>query len=277
MKRSTVMGLLALAVLTATLPACVEAPITGRKQLMLLSATQENELGEQAYAEVLKESRASSNAAARAVLERVGRRIAAVAHQPDFQWDFTLIESDQANAFALPGGKVAIYTGIFPLCKNEAGLAAVVGHEVAHAVLRHGGERISQNLVVQLLGVGISEAMSESNPELRSGVLAAFGAGTTVGVLLPFSRTHENEADEVGMRFMARAGYDPSEAPALWERMAEQSGASPPEFLSTHPAHETRIARLRQLVPAMRAQYERAPMQYGAGETLPAVAPPPSR
>ena len=252
--------------------ACQQAPITGRQQFIILPRSQEIAMGERAYAEVLEQSKLSNNAQAVAIVERVGKRIARAAHEPDFNWEFKLIESNRANAFCLPGGKVAVYTGILPLCENEAGLAAVMGHEAAHAVLRHGAERISQGLAVNLLGIGISQMLKSKDPKVRQGVLAAFGAGTTVGIVLPYSREHEREADRVGMRYMARAGYDPAEAVALWERMAEAGGKGPPEFLSTHPASEKRVELLRGILPEMRDWYERAAQQFGTGETLPVAA-----
>jgi len=251
------------------LAACQQTPITGRRQFIMLSRGQEMSLGEQAWQQVLSDSRLSHDAAAVAIVERVGRRVAATAHQPDFEWEFKLIDSRQVNAFCLPGGKVAIYAGILPVCKNEAGLAAVIGHEITHATHRHGAERISQGMAVQLLAIGVSKAMESSDPQLREGIMGAFGAGASVGVLLPYSRLHENEADEVGMRYMARAGYDPAEAVALWERMAALGGARPPEILSTHPVPEKRIRRLRGLLRLARQEYDAAPEKYGSGEMLP--------
>ena len=269
MMRGRAAGIVPACLLLLLLAACQTVPITGRRQLLLMTRSQELSLGEEAYREVLKESKLSNDQAAIAILDRVGRRIAAKAQEPDFQWEFKLIESDQVNAFCLPGGKVAVYTGILPVCKNEAGLAAVIGHEVSHASARHGGERMSHNMVAQLLAAGISKAMQSGDPQLRAGVLAAYGAGATVGVMLPYSRLHENEADEMGVRLMARAGYDPSESIALWERMAALGGERPPEFLSTHPAPEKRIERFRRLLPAAREEYEKAAERYGSGEALP--------
>ena len=255
------------------LAACQQAAITGRRQFIVIPRSHEISLGTQAYADVLKESTLSRDAAAAAIVERVGQRIARATHEPDFEWEFKLVESEQANAFCLPGGKVVIYTGILPSCKNEAGLAAVMGHEAAHAVLRHGAERMSQGLAVSIAEMGINQVLKSNDPQVRRNVLAIFGAGASVGVLLPYSREHEREADRVGMRFMARAGYDPAEAVALWKRMAETGGKGPIEFLSTHPSSEKRVELLQQILPEMRKRYERAPQKFGTGETLPVKGP----
>jgi len=182
-----------------------------------------------------------------------------------FQWEVTVIKDDKtANAFALPGGKMAVYTGIFPMAKTEAGLAAVMGHEVVHALARHGAERMSQgqvaNTLLQVAGAAIG--LSGGNPMLGQATMAALGAGAQVGVLLPFSRKHESEADYVGILLAADAGYDPRESVALWERMAQASGGGgPAEFLSTHPGHGTRIDQLKEWMPEAMAIYQkRAPM-----------------
>jgi len=250
------------------LAACRQAPVTGRKQLILVTAAQEAEMGEQAYAEVLRTSKLSDDEEMTALLHRVGERIAAAAERPDFRWEFNLIASDQVNAFALPGGKVAFYTGILPICRNEAGVACVMGHEVAHVLARHGAERVSQGLLVEVIGAGLAIALKSKDPKVRNGVLAAYGLGSSVGVLLPYSRTHESEADRIGIELTAKAGYDPSEAPALWERMAELGGSVSPEFLSTHPDPERRAAALRAVLPEMERFYRAAPRQYGMGAAL---------
>ena len=253
------------------LAACQQAPVTGRRQLILVTAAQEAEMGEQGYAEVLRTSKLSDDAEMTGTLRRVGARIAAAANRPDFQWEFNLIESDQVNAFALPGGKVAFYTGILPICRNEAGVACVMGHEVAHVLARHGAERVSQGVLVEAVGAGLAVALRSKDPAVRNGVLAAYGLGASVGVLLPYSRTHESEADRIGIELAARAGYDPAEAPALWDRMAELGGSGTPEFfsfLSTHPNSARRAAELRRVLPEMENIYRSAPHQYGAGIVL---------
>jgi len=250
------------------LAACQQAPVTRRRQLILVTAAQEAEMGEQAYAEVLRTSKLSDDAEMTGTLRQVGARIAAAANRPDFQWEFNLIESDQVNAFALPGGKVAFYTGILPICRNEAAVACVMGHEVAHVLARHGAERVSQVVLVEAVGAGLAVALGSKDPAVRNGVLAAYGLGTSVGVLLPYSRTHESEADRIGIELMAQAGYDPAEAPALWERMAGLGGSGSPEFLSTHPDPDRRADALRAVLPEMENIYRSAPRQYGAGIVL---------
>ena len=178
-----------------------------------------------------------------------------------FQWEVTVIKDDKtANAFALPGGKMAVYTGIFPMAKTEAGLAAVMGHEVVHALARHGSERMSQGQVtnIGLQVIGAAVGLSSKNPMLSQSTMAALGAGAQVGVLLPFSRKHESEADYVGILLAADAGYDPRESVALWERMAHMSGGEgTAEFLSTHPSHDTRIDQLKEWMPEAMAIYQK--------------------
>ncbi|HPD29041.1 MAG TPA: M48 family metallopeptidase [Phycisphaerae bacterium] len=246
---------------------CSTVAETGRKQIMLVSAEQEQRLGLDAYQEVLAKEKRSSDPRMTAIVERVGRRIAAVANRPDFQWEFALLESDQVNAFCLPGGKIAVYTGLLPIARNEAGLAVVVGHEVAHAVARHGGERLSQRLSAEIIQELLATGLSRASPMVRTGALQAFGIGTNVGVLLPYSRTHETEADQIGLMYAARAGYDPREALALWQRMEAAGKNRPPEFLSTHPREARRIERLGKLMPQAMKAYEASPHRYGLGET----------
>jgi len=261
--------------LVAMLVGCRSVPFTGRKQLLLIGSNQELALGEEAYREVLKDVKLSDNAAMTEILVRVGQRIASVTSDTeDFEWEFSLIESKAVNAFCLPGGKVAVYTGILPICRTEGGLAAVVGHEVAHALARHGAERMSHGMVAGLVGMGIGTAMQSADPAIREGVMAVYGAGATVGVVLPFSRAHEDEADEIGVRLMARAGYEPIEAVELWERMSQLEGDRPPEWLSTHPLPENRVERLRRLLPTMQHEYEWAPEKHQSGRLLPISAGP---
>jgi len=275
MKRSILSHVFLAALALVCLAACQTEPVTGRKQLILLSQDEENSLGEQAYQDVLKKSTISHDYATVAVLNRVGERIALAAgtYETGFKWEFNLIESSEVNAFCLPGGKVAVYTGILPVCKNEAGMAAVIAHEVGHAIARHGNERISQGLILQMVGEGIAAGTGTASPAVREGIMQAYGIGAQVGVALPFSRRHEASADEIGLELMARAGYDPAQAVELWKRMAAQSkGSGPPKFLRTHPPDEERIADLESRQSSARAIYEKAPHQYGAGEPLPGVA-----
>ncbi|MDZ4340070.1 MAG: M48 family metallopeptidase, partial [candidate division NC10 bacterium] len=184
------------------------------------------------------------------VVDRIGWRVATAANRPDFQWQFVVIDNEKtANAFALPGGKVAVYTGIFPVAKTEGGLAAVMAHEVAHVLARHGGERLSQGLLAQMGAVAVQVGMAGSDPGVVQGVMAAYGLGANVGVLLPYSRLQESEADRIGLIVMAQAGYDPREAVHLWERMAQQDRNRPPEFFSTHPSAGSRIQDLQRSMP----------------------------
>jgi predicted Zn-dependent protease len=240
---------------------CVTAPYTKRSQLILLSESEEVQLGVASYDEVLKQAKVVRDPAFTEPLRRVGERIARVANKPEYDWEFTVIDDPgQVNAFALPGGKVAVYTGLYPVAEDEAGLAVVVGHEVAHALARHGAERMSQGVVAQLAGVGLSVVVGDSSPATRNAVMGAFGLGAQVGVLLPFGRSQESEADHIGMILMAKAGYDPAAALKLWRRMeAQAGGASPPEFLSTHPGYQTRQKNIRSWIPEAEKYYQRDP------------------
>jgi predicted Zn-dependent protease len=236
--------------------ACQTVPYTGRSQIQLLPESAERQMGLDSYQEILKKSRLSTDAAANAQVTRVGRRIATVTDRTDYQWEFRVIEDKQANAFCLPGGKVAVYTGILPVTRDDAGLAAVLGHEVAHAIARHGGERVSQTLLVQTSLAGVQLALSRGDPAMVQQVTGLLGAGAAVGLLLPWSRSQESEADRLGLIFMAKAGYHPSAARDLWVRMARlSSGQQPPEFLSTHPSHATRIRQIEGWIPEAMQYY----------------------
>lgn len=249
---------------------CRTAPITGRRQLLVLPESQEISMGLSAYQQTLETERPSTNANLAAMVQRVGQRIADVAARPDYQWEFKLIESDEMNAFALPGGKVAIYEGILPICQSEAGLAVVMSHEIAHALARHGGERISQQYVVTGLGKIVDMAAMNRTDLTRTRVNQAFGVVSKYGVVLPYSRKHESEADHMGMILMARAGYDPREAPRFWSRFgqAQSNGDRPIEFLSTHPADERRSADLAERLPDAMAAYDDAPVKVGRGQPI---------
>jgi predicted Zn-dependent protease len=233
---------------------CAAAPFTGRSQLILVSESQEASLGDEAYSYALRDSVVTRNPEAERLVRKVGEKIAAVANKPDYKWEFTVInDPETVNAFALPGGKVAAYTGIFGPAHDEAGLAVVLGHEVAHALARHPAERMSQGMLAQLGGVGLSIALG-SNPGLANLVMQAYG----IGVALPFSRSQETEADRIGLILMAKAGYDPRVAIDLWQRMEKKDGGkgAPPEFLSTHPGYETRIQNLRSFLPEALTYYQ---------------------
>ena len=239
---------------TLVLTACQNVPITGRHQLQLLSAGQEASMGLAAYQDVLKKEKISHDPALNEMVTRIGGRIAAATGRGDFQWEFKVIDDDKtANAFCLPGGKVAVYTGLMPIAKDDAGLAAVIGHEVAHAIARHGAVRVSQQLVLEGATVAAVLATRDSSKGNLYGSL--IGAGATLGVLLPYSRLHESEADRMGLIYMAKAGYDPHAAADLWKRMAAQDKGKTPEFFSTHPADATRIRQIEGWLPEAMGYY----------------------
>lgn len=241
---------------------------------MMVSQAEELQLGARAYREVLDKEKILTHPAMTRQVERVGRAIAAVADKPDYDWEFAVIDAPAtANAFALPGGKVAVYSGLFAVAQNDAGLATVIGHEVAHALARHGAERMSEGAVAQLVGQALSVAVSGKSAATRDAVMQAYGLGAQVGVMLPYSRQMESEADHIGLILMAKAGYDPSASIGLWERMGKFGKAGrPPELLSTHPHPETRIEQLRQWMPEAEGYYRRAASRPPI-EPLPAVSP----
>jgi len=240
--------------------ACAIVPYTGRRQLSMVSASEEIRQGEQLYAIARRRARISHDTVTSNILQDVGRRIATVSGQPQWRWEFTLFDDDeQVNAWALPGGKVGIYTGILPVAKDEAGLASVIGHEVAHAIAHHGAERASQGQLVSILGMGLAVAAGSTTSGATADLLMqAYGLGAHMGVMLPFGRAQESEADEIGLILMAKAGYDPHAAIGIWQRMSQLkgAGAAPPEFLSTHPSHGTRIRRIEATMPRALEFYE---------------------
>ena len=259
-----------IAALACALAACAKVDGTGRSQLLLTSASEENRMGSEAYAEVLGSEPRCTDAATNAFVERVGRRLAPVAPDKGFTYEFTVLQSDTINAFCLPGGKVAVYTGILSYCQNEAGMATIMGHEIAHAIARHGGERMSQGMAAQLGGGVLQQALTSANVSPTNGnlFLTAYGAGVQVGAILPYGRSHELEADHLGLMYMARAGYDPQEAVAFWQRFAVL-GSSTPSFLSTHPASTDRAKALQARMPEALALYHAASARFGAGEPVP--------
>ena len=240
---------------------CSTVPITGRSQLDLIPDNEMLSMSFQQYDQFLKDNKESTNQQQTALVKKVGERVAKAVEQyftqnnltqqlQGYKWEFHLIDSKEANAWCMPGGKVVVYTGILPITKTEAGLAVVLGHEIAHAVAKHGNERMSQAMVVQLGGVALSQALKEKPALTQNIFMTAFGIGTQVGVLLPFSRLQENEADHLGLIFMAMAGYNPNEALDFWQRMASaQNGQAPPEFLSDHPSDQTRIDKIKNEIP----------------------------
>jgi predicted Zn-dependent protease len=252
----------ALAVLLAFTSGCDTVPVTGRKQLNLISSGQEMQLGLTSFDQLKKTTPISHDSAANALVQKVGKRIAAVAtpDMPNAQWEFVVFDSKEANAFCLPGGKVGVYTGILPITKDEAGLAVVIGHEVSHAVARHGAERMSEAMVEQMGGEVLGVSLSSYDPRMQAAAQVAYGLTTQVGRELPHSRTQESEADHIGLIYMARAGYDPQAAVQFWQRFmqynAQQGGSGTPVFLRTHPTDEKRIQQLQQWMPEAKAQFK---------------------
>jgi predicted Zn-dependent protease len=246
---------------------CATVPITERRAIHLVSDQEMTTLSFQEYAKVLQESKLSHNAGEVQMVRNVGARIARATEDllkekgmeedlRNYKWEFNLIDDPQTvNAWCMPGGKVAVYTGILPVTRDETGLAVVMGHEIAHAVAKHGNERMSQGLLAELGGVALSVALSTQAAATTDLFLSAYGLGTQVGVLLPYSRVQESEADKIGLALMARAGYDPRQAVPFWKRMNEKSGSRPPEFLSTHPAPETRIREIEAFLPEAMKYY----------------------
>ncbi len=251
---------------------CETNPYTGRSQLLMTSVSEEMQLGAQAYSQVKNDPKLRQSQDPREIepVKRIAGRIIEAAKRSkyaemaqQFQWEVIVIKNDKtANAFALPGGKMAVYTGIFPMAKTEAGLAAVMGHDVVHALARHGAERMSQGQLTNagLQVIGAAAGAAGGGGMLGQAAMAALGVGAQVGVLLPFSRKHESEADYVGILLAADAGYDPRESVVLWERMGQMSGGgAPSEFMSTHPSHETRITQLKKWMPEAMAIYQSKP------------------
>ena len=239
---------------------CQKVPLTGRRQLSIVPASEMQSMSYTSYKQFLGSNKVSTNAEQTAMVKRVGPKIqhAIEKYLADnnlssklngFQWEYNLVEDATVNAWCMPGGKVVVYTGIMPLVKNDAGLAVVLGHEIAHAIANHGGERMSQGLVTQMGGMGLSLALSNKPAQTQNLFNTAFNVGSQVGVLLPYSRLHESEADHLGLIFMAIAGYDPNESVEFWKRMQAQSNGQPPELLSTHPADKRRIADLQKQIP----------------------------
>lgn len=252
--------------LAVLITACSTVPGTGRSQINFMSTSQEMRMGAQAYREMLADEQVVTSGPDAEMVRRIGERIAASAVEmlPEsdakkFRWEFKLIHAPEvANAWALPGGKTAVYTGLLPITQDEDSLAAVMGHEVAHALASHGAERMSHNVLLQGALIGANFSMKEMEPDTRDNVMMALGVGANVGMMLPFSRSHESEADEIGLMLAANAGYNPEAAIGLWQRMGANSEGAPPEFLSTHPSPDTRIDRLRALMPQANELYQAA-------------------
>jgi len=254
--------------LVALLSACATVPITGRKQMSMFPESQMIATSLTQYDSFIKENKLSDNKEQTAMVKRVGKRIAEVVEVfmkdngmsdriAGFAWEFNLVEDDTPNAWCMPGGKVVFYTGILPYTQTEAGLAVVMGHEIAHAVARHGNERMSQQTFIQYGSVALSTLYQDKPEQTKQLLNTAVGVAGNVGVILPFSRTHEIEADKMGLIFMAMAGYDPAVAVDFWKRMGESGGQKPPEFLSTHPADDTRVKNLQAFLPEAMKYYKK--------------------
>ncbi len=236
-------------------------PETGRSSHVGMSVEQETALGFQTYRQVLSQARAIDSGPEFQTVKTVAGRLAGATGQTGkgFDWQVSLIQDAQVNAFCLPGGKIVVYTGILPVTQNEAALATVMGHEMAHATSRHGAQRVLQQNLTQTAMTGVAVSLGDMDYDKKRVIMGALGAGARFGILMPFGRKHESEADEIGLLYMARAGYDPQESIRFWQRMerASQNG-NPPEFLSTHPSHETRIQQLQALMPKAMEEYGRA-------------------
>jgi predicted Zn-dependent protease len=257
--------------LVATLfVACSENAVTGRKQFKFLPESELQAMATQQYQQFLSSNRVVSSSSDRdaEMVRRVGQRLTRAVEQyykqqgltdqlQGFKWQYNLVDHKDANAWAMPGGKIVVYTGLLPITRNEAGLAVVLGHEISHAIFQHGNERMSQGLAQQLGGVALSVAVAQQPAQTQNLFLQAYGVGSAVGLLLPFSRKHELEADRYGLRWTAMAGYNPQEAITLWQRMEQMSnGNRPPQFLSTHPTEGRRIEQLRKYMPEAMKYYK---------------------
>lgn len=248
------------------LGACSTVPLIGRKQVSLVPESSMVEMSLTNYGDFLKANKLSTNQEQTAMVKRVGAKMAAAVEKylndngyadraADFKWEFNLVQSDEVNAWCMPGGKVVFYTGIMPLAKNDAGVAVVMGHEIGHAVARHGNERMSQQMLVQFGNTALSEVIKNKPEETKAIFQSAYGLGAQYGVMLPYSRQQEYEGDKLGLIFMSIAGYNPNEAIGFWERMAANSGAKVPEFMSTHPLEQNRIDAIKQFLPEAMKYY----------------------
>ena len=261
--------LIAFIIFEAILVACSTVPVTGRRQFNIIPDSEMLAMSYQQYDQFLTENKLSTNHEQTAMVKRIGHHIEEAVTEylislnytdllDGYDWEFNLVEDPNVNAWCMPGGKVVVYTGILPVTKDENGLAVVMGHEIAHAIAEHGSERMSQELIRQMGGMALSVALKDEPQETRAMWLAAYGMGSEVGIMLPYSRMHESEADHMGLIFMAMAGYDPREAPVFWERMSAAGGSKPPEWLSTHPSGETRINNLNAWMPEAMEYYNKS-------------------
>lgn len=253
-------------VLVSLMQSCSTVPLIGRKQVSLLPESDIVEMSLTNYSQFLQENKLSGNKDQTNVVKRVGAKMSVAVEKylrdngfadrvADFKWEFNLVENKEPNAWCMPGGKVVFYTGILPLTKNDAGVAVVMGHEIGHAVARHGNERMSQQMLVQFGGMALSEAIKTKPEETQSIFRSAYGLGAQYGVMLPYSRQQEYEGDKLGLIFMAIAGYNPNEAIEFWRRMAANSSGKTPEFLSTHPLEQNRIEAIKNFMPEAMKYY----------------------
>lgn len=267
--------IIAFTLITLIVVACASVPITGRKQTKLIPDSELSAMALNQYTEFLNQNKLSPNTNHTAMVKEVGNNIRLATERyfkaigqekklEGYQWEINLVDDETVNAWAMPGGKIVVYTGLLNIAQNTDGLAVVMGHEVAHAIAHHGNERMSQGLLLNAGGAALSEAI-KTKPEVTQNIfMGAFGLGAQLGAMLPFSRLHESEADEIGLYLMAIAGYDPTEGTPFWERMNSGAGGRPPEFLSTHPDPAKRSAKLKELIPTAQ-EYAR---KYGTGKKL---------
>ncbi|MBM4300425.1 MAG: M48 family metallopeptidase [Deltaproteobacteria bacterium] len=266
--------------LTLLAAACASAPYTGRRQLLFTSEGRETKMGYQAFEQIKRQYKLAGNPDTNALVTQVGRRIADAAQRPDYRWEFVVLEGKEANAFCLPGGKVGIFTGLLKYTKDEAGMATVISHEVAHALARHAGERLSQSMLAQAGGIGLGAALGGVGSLAGTAIMQGYSLGAQLGILLPYSRTQESEADRVGLILMAKAGYDPAQALEFWKRMmTTDKGGKLPQFMSSHPNDASRLRELQEFLPEARkysvpAQEAQSPPPPGIpAATRPSLAP----
>lgn len=257
----------------AMILSCATNPFTGKKTMAFVPDSSLFASSFQQYSEFLQEHKVITGTSDAQMVQKVGNKIRKAAEQwlsahgysnylKDYKWEYKLVQDDAVNAWCMPGGKIVVYTGLLKVSKNEAGLATVMGHEVAHALANHGQQRMSASLLQQLGAVGVTAATGKTNEETRQLAMMAYGAGSNVAGMMPFSRKHESEADRIGLTLMAIAGYDPSEALSFWKRMSSQGGSSVPEMLSTHPSDATRISNIQKLIPEAKSEAAKFGIKY---------------